>query len=127
MVQKGNEIRFVRGKYIGLLGWINADEVNTRTTVPVIVSLPTNDDGSTMEKVTKVKKESVAPRQPPPPLSYTEAVLQQHPNIDKVMDQLMRQLAKCNISSENRALQNILIDRLAEANRRQNPFGYRAV
>jgi hypothetical protein len=75
--QKGDPIRFVKGKYLGNVGWINTGKKKTKsgTYCYVIVRLENE------EKETRVKRSSYRERQVPPK-TYEEAILQQHPDIE---------------------------------------------
>jgi hypothetical protein len=87
-----NEIRFVCGKYIGKTGWIDNEKEETKKMIYVIVVL---ENGST--KKTRVQKESVR-KLHGSPSNYTEAILQQCPNIKVKMEKLCRELTKCSVA-----------------------------
>jgi len=121
MSQKGPEIRFIAGKYQGKEGWINAEKKETLFMVPVIV-----DMGSHL-KPTFVRKESVSEPHGPPS-SYEEAALQQHPDIEVMMNKLTCQLARCNIGAGNdlEAIAKIFCKNLVKAYSRQEAMGHKA-
>ncbi len=91
MTNKGEKVRFVGGKYVGKKGWLNNDKGDTTYFVYVIVDL-----GNGKTKETRVSKENVASPHTAP-ASYEEAVLQQIPEIEALMDKLARELAKCHV------------------------------
>jgi hypothetical protein len=88
MSARGNEIRFVKGKYTGYYGWVNKDEIETLHSVPVIVQDYKKPEGTTHDKETKVRKTSVRSRQLASPRCFEEAVFQQHPDIEDQMEKL---------------------------------------
>ncbi len=98
--QRGREIRFVKGKYIGYNGWINDHGDHTAQSYTVIVSGYKRDNGATQDKITKVRKESVRDRTLPPPNSKSEAIMQQHPEIEAAVIEMARLFASCSITDE---------------------------
>jgi predicted xylose isomerase-like sugar epimerase len=89
---KGDPIRFKGGKYKGQTGWRNDDKQDTRHRTYVIVTLL---DGTVKE--TWVKRRNVAaPRGHP--TNYFEAVLQQHPDIEGLVEQLCFEIARCYVT-----------------------------
>jgi hypothetical protein len=120
---KGDPIRFKGGKYKGQTGWRNDDKQNTRHRTYVIVTLL---DGT--EKETWVKHRSVAsPRGSP--TNYFEAMLQQHPDIEGLIDQLCFEIARCSLDPQHRNVDPILEsiqNRLNEAMVAQTALGSRA-
>jgi hypothetical protein len=89
MSNRGGEIRFVRGKHIGYTGWISLDGDETAISIAVIVNgYKDKKNGSTSNKTTTVRKESVSSKAQPAPRSRTEASMQQHPEIDQTMEKL---------------------------------------
>jgi hypothetical protein len=95
--RRGEAIRFVAGTYIGYTGWLDESREVTTLSAPVIVHAFKKKDGSTVDKATTVRKTSVGPADIAHPTSYAEAVMQQHPKIDQMMEKLCRQLAKCEM------------------------------
>jgi hypothetical protein len=95
---KGDPIRFVKGSYAGLTGWINKARKKKRNGyINVIVLL---EDGT--EKKTHVRKGSSREPQSSPS-SYEEAILQQHPDIEKKMTELASMFAACNVMDDQKA------------------------
>jgi hypothetical protein len=120
---KGDPIRFKGGKYKGQTGWRNDDKQDTRHRTYVILTLL---DGT--EKETWVKHRSVAaPRGPP--TNYFEAVLQQHPDIEGLVEQLCFEITRCNLGPKNQNAEPIYVSihkRLNEAMAAQAALGSRA-
>jgi hypothetical protein len=84
----GDPIRFVKGKYKGKTGWCNKDKESTRERLYVIVDL-----GDGVIRRTFVKKTSAKPAVQPNPASYSEAVLQECPDVEEKLDKLCLELA----------------------------------
>jgi hypothetical protein len=120
---KGDAIRFKGGKYKGRTGWRNDDKQDTRHRTYVIVTLL---DGT--EKETWVKRRSVAdPRGPP--TNYFEATLQQHPDIDGLVERLCFEIARCSLGPQNQDANPIHVcihNRLNEAMVLQAALGSQA-
>jgi hypothetical protein len=82
MSERGAAIRFVGGKYNGYTGWFNVARAHTKCMYYVIVTMGENG----WEKNTRVPKSSVlAFVDERAPVSFEEAVLQQHSDIDVAM------------------------------------------
>jgi hypothetical protein len=80
---KGEEIRFVAGNYIGETGWLNAAKRHTKLKYYVIVDLDDEEKATLVWKTSvKLSSEEVAPT------SFEEACLRQHPDIDAAFDQI---------------------------------------
>ena len=127
MSNRGEEIRFVRGKYIGYTGWKNLDGDETAVSIAVIVhEYKDKKNGSTSNKTATVRKESVKSKVQPAPKSRAEAIMQQHPEIEQAMEKLARQLAKCELRPRSTAIQNIFATKLQDATARQIAMGNRA-
>jgi hypothetical protein len=114
---KGRAIRFQDGKYFGKTGWMDADKRPTPKMYYVIVDL---GDGTL--KSTKVMKTSVGNRHEPP-TSYAMAAIQQHPDIEKQITKLCRDLAECSIGRDAQGLFRILEKNLSEATETQDQMG----
>jgi hypothetical protein len=127
MSARGNEIRFVKGKYKGYYGWINSDESETLHSVPVIVQDYKKPDGTTHNKETKVRKTSVRPRQLTSPRCFEEAVFQQHPDIEDQMEKLCKALIQCEIDRSSTMIQQIFARKLVKAGDKQSQLGNKAV
>jgi hypothetical protein len=127
MSNRGEEVRFVRGKYIGYTGWINRDGDETAVSIAVIVNgYKDKKTGVTTNKATTVRTESVRVKAQPAPNSRAEAIMQQHPEIEQTMEKLARQLAKCDLSPLSTSILQIFATKLQEESARQIAMGNRA-
>jgi hypothetical protein len=120
MSGRGEEIQFVRGTYLGYMGWINLAGDETAASVPVIVQGFRKKDGSTCNKTAMVRRERVRPR-------ASEAIMQQYPNIEQMMEKLARQLARCEINPRSTAIQQIFAAKLQEATAPQILLDHKAI
>ena len=93
--KKGDKIYFCGGKYFGLRGWINNSKDSTEFYMYVLVDL-----GEGEIKATRVLKENigVGRSKKGSPDTFQEAIFEQHPDIEKVMKLLARELARCDLS-----------------------------
>jgi hypothetical protein len=115
---RGTEIRFVAGKHIGwCTGYPDGEEV--AVSVPVIVSGFKKKDGSTCNKRATVRKMSACPSAILSPQPYSEAIMQQHPNIKQMMVKLCRQLAKCELNAHSNLILEIFSEKLQDVVVRQ--------
>lgn len=121
--RRGEEIRFIAGTYIGYTGWIDNSRDETPASFPVIVHGFKKKDGSMVDKAATVRKSSVRPAAIQPPLSYAEAIMQQHPKIDQMMDKLCRQLAKCEMSTTDNSIHTVFAIKLHLAVAKQVALG----
>lgn len=119
---KGDEIRFVSGKYGGKSGWINTQEPADESVTPVVVNL-----GRKGEKCTYVHTSSIKRIATAPPVSYAEAVIQQCPDIEKNLVTVARQLAKCDLSRDRQGFQAVVNQKLDEALLWQESRGSKAM
>jgi hypothetical protein len=122
-MKKGNSVRFCGGKYIGKTGWLNDEKGVTQQKVYVIV-----DMGDEKTKETIVNRESIAAPYTQPG-TFEEAALQQHPDIESMMDKLVRQLAKCNVGSTDVSVQTIastFFNKMVKARTKQVELGKKA-
>jgi hypothetical protein len=110
MSDKGDPIRFTRGTYQGKTGWCNKDKESKKTRLYVIVDL-----GRGKMKRTWVKKSSVKPAIRSRPTSYSEAVLQQCPDLEEKLEKLCAELAMCKIEKDPIGIEKIISDKLNEA------------
>jgi hypothetical protein len=91
---KGAELRFTKGSYMGKTGWINEDGKLLDCYVHVIIHM---GDGLE-ERLTKVRKTSMKRiADDRPAATREEAILQQHPDIEAIMEKLAAELAKCGL------------------------------
>jgi hypothetical protein len=106
MSTKGGSCRFIRGKYCGLQGWLNADKPKTRCYTHVIINKP---DGSAFKEYhTKVRHESLRTGNVPTPTTFEEAILQQHPDIEQMIDKLAKELARCHLAHTSQPMLAII-------------------
>ena len=115
MSDKGDPIKFTKGKYVGKTGWKNKEKGSTRERLYVIVDL-----GNDVLKRTWVKKSSAKSRTQATPTSFAEAVLQQCPDVEEKLDSLCAELAMCNIGRDPNGLVAIMYATLNEACHTQN-------
>ena len=119
---KGDEIRFIAGKYAGKSGWINTQEPADETITPVIINL-----GRKGGKLTFVYTSSIKLISKAVPTSYSEAVTQQCPDIEKKLVTVTRQLAKCDLSRDPEGFQAVVGQKLDEAHLWQESRGSKAM
>lgn len=111
MSDKGDPILFVKGKYKGKTGWYNQEKGSTRTRHYIIV-----DMGHNVLIRTWVNKASARPAVlVSPPTSYSEAVLQQCPDVEEKLEKLCTELAMCKIDKDPNGILAIINQKLAEA------------
>ena len=118
--QKGSEISFIKGTYVGLTGWINASRAPKNGYGYVIVKKTSDNE----EKCTRVKKSSVR-KIPGAPSSYEEAMLLQHPDIQRQLCQLATMLASCDINDDTEIVRLLKVE-LRTAQSYQAELGHRA-
>ena len=112
--EKGDQIRIIGGKYHGRNGWRWVGKTDTPKFTYVIV--PENNG---IEKGTRVMKENVgAPLEPPK--NYVDAALQQHTEIDRTFTKLCKSLAKCNLTGDEKELQDAFLEKMHAANAMQH-------
>ena len=92
---RGEPIRFIGGTFVGSKGWLNTQRSATKCMLPVII-----DMGEGAVKYTLVSKESVALESTiKPPRCVEEAILQQHLDLEKKLNHLVKQFAQCGLQS----------------------------
>jgi hypothetical protein len=121
--RRGEEIRFIVGTYEGCKGWIDNSGDATTLSVPVIGHKFKRKDGSTVDKAATVRKSSVHSAAIQPAMSHAEAIMQQHPKIDQMMNKLCRQLAKCEMSTSDTLIQMAFGTKLKAAVEKQVALG----
>jgi hypothetical protein len=119
---RGQQIRFTGGKYGGRNGWLRlSKELRGDHQVHVLVAL-----GDKVKK-TYVDVSNVT-ELPGPPATWTDAMLQQHSDVESALENLCRKLSKFRL--DNAAVKQELIgkiaSRLEKAIDRQNTLGNRA-
>lgn len=130
--EKGKAIRFVKGKYEGLNGWIDNSKKTKKKSFfqSVIVELDPDDeddDEDRMEllKATKVKLSSFRDQFSSEASSFEEAILMQHRDIEKAMIELAELFAKCGNVNNNQVFR-LLNDELDIAKKLQQKLGSKA-
>lgn len=119
---KGEEIRFIAGKYGGKSGWINTQEPADESVTPVIVNLGRKGEKATVVYSSSIKRINFAPA-----TSYAEAVIQQCPDIEKTLVTVTRQLAKCDVGRDPKGFQAVVNQKLDEARTWQENRGSKAM
>ena len=127
-LRKGEPIRFIGGKYIGYKGYFNLSGDTTNDYYPVIVLNYKKASGVVVDKVTKVRKDSVkSAGEDSAPKSRAEAILQQHPRIEKQMNDLCRMLAQCELNPNSKSIQKIFASKMKAASEKQLTKGSSAL
>jgi hypothetical protein len=105
-MSKGEEIRFVKGKYAGLSGWIDRSKKKKKNSCfrSVIVGLDNEDDDFEEEKATRVKISSFRKQVSGDPRTFEEAAVMQHKDIEKAMIDLATMFAQCAVQDTNEVL-----------------------
>ena len=126
MSYKGRRIRFITGPYAGYKGWLDTEEGETAETYRVVVDgyKGKRKNEKPKEKRTWVKKTSV--RMEKAINTYEEAALDQHPDIDILMEKLVKELAKFDLDRENTGFVSIFEKKLGEAIVTQDSLGHKA-
>jgi hypothetical protein len=122
MFGKGEEVRFIKGKYVGKNGWLNSGKKPTPCYYYVIVLLEAGKEVST--RVLKTSVSIIANEETP--TNFEGALLQQHPDLETAMDKLCDELAKCGLSAASVEMPNIFMKKLSKAINAQNGLGNKA-
>ena len=108
---KGAAIRFVKGKYAGMNGWVDKegpkDVAGPYRRVIVNKPVPDEEDEdklSFVELRTKVMETSIRNRHPTEPSTYEEAMFMQNPDIEEAMVAFAAMLAQCALFSNHEIL-----------------------
>jgi hypothetical protein len=121
--RRGEEIRFIGGRYIGYTGWRDKSRDETEKSCPVIVQGFRKKTGATVDIATTVRKSSCGPALVASPSSYAEAIMQQHPKIDQLLGKLCTQLAKCDLQSTSTSIHSVFTTKLQDAVAKQIALG----
>ena len=123
--RKGEKIKFIGGKYKGLIGYIDKEKTDTPQCKYVIVKLK---DGN--EKATYVKKKNVKlakSRDAPKPTNYIDAMLESCPDIEADLNRLAMKVASCGHKEEKlvdlKPLYSALGARIKAARKQQKDLG----
>jgi hypothetical protein len=119
---KGQAIRFIAGKYAGKKGWIDLGEEGGDETTPVIVNLRKRG-----EKSTYVNDSSFEAEPTGPPASYAEAVIQQCPDLQKLLVGTCRGFAKADIGRDPVGFFKVIEQTMKEALEWQTSKGSKAL
>lgn len=118
-MEKGDEIRFVKGTYSGLVGWKNKakKKVKGSQMIPVIVLLEKIANGKDKVKATKVKRSSYRKRFSEA-TSKEQAAIQQHPDLELAMINLAAIWAQMG-TTDLKNIVKLFTDELADAQQLQ--------
>ena len=126
MSERGEEVRFVRGTYSGKKGWIDSSREPTAESVPVIVHKVKTRSGKIVDKATTVRKASIKYAKVEV-TSFADAILNQQPKIDHLMEKLCEKLVMCNIDPHDQDIVNLFSMRLVSAVMKQEEKGDNAL
>lgn len=96
---RGRPIRFVKGTYAGRHGWIDSSRRETKSFTQAVIVAADGDDG---ERCTRVQKSSFRPEFQDP-ISFEEAALQQHFDMEQTMIKLAQMFVECGIRDNREA------------------------
>jgi hypothetical protein len=126
MADKGTAIRFVKGKYAGLEGWIDKRKKKKKKSFyrNVVVQLE-DEDGDAEEKETYVKISSYRKQFSGSARTFEEAAVMQHSDIERAMIDLAEMFAQCAVRDNQEALR-LFNDELNLAREFQQKLGNKA-
>ena len=101
---KGGEIRFIRGTYKECTGWL--DTANKSKKKSKMIWVVVNDEDYDEEVHTQVWRTSIRERHKVP-VTWAEAAVQQHPEIEDALLEVARLFATCAIADENSVIELI--------------------
>jgi hypothetical protein len=121
MAEKGEKIRFVKGRYQNLTGWKDKSYKKKRGSNyrGVIVKF---EDGS--QKVTRVKKSSFRPSHEDA-VCFEQAAMQQNPDMEHAMIRFAEMWVECHINSNDKAVEYLHYE-IERARLRQKELGSKA-
>jgi hypothetical protein len=119
---KGKAIRFIAGKHAGKKGWIDIDGKEGDATTAVILN-----QGKKGEKLACVEDLNFENEPTSPPSSYAEAVIQQCPDLQKLLVSTCRGFAKADIGLDPVGFSQILDRTMWEAPNWQTSKGSKAL
>jgi L-lactate utilization protein LutC len=125
--KKGKQILFVAGKYDGKKGWIDLGQDEMRKMVGVIVEGKRPGDEVIVTKVFQSSVKEVGVRKNPE--SYEEALLDQHLDIEALIEKLAKELARCEITGKGGSADEIvsaLKKKITKAHYNQSLLGHDA-
>jgi hypothetical protein len=118
---KGDAIRFVKGKYAGLEGWIDKGKKKQKKSFFQNVIVRLEDE----EKATYVKISSYRRQFSGAARTYEEAAMMQHSDIERAMIDLAEMFAQCAVRNNTEALR-LFNDELNSAREFQQKLGNKA-
>ena len=121
MGDKGEEIRFIAGKYVNHKGWVDLSKQPGETTVPVIVRTK-HGEKQTYVYAFNVRKESDYKSR-----TYAEAVVKQCPDLDSKLVAVCRGFAKANIGRDIEGFGHLVFHRAEDAVKWQEGKGTKAM
>jgi hypothetical protein len=119
---KGQVIQFIAGKYAGKKGWIDLSGKEREETTPVIVNL-----GKKGEKSTYVNDSSYEAEPLASPSSYTEALIQHCPDLQKLLVSALHGFAKTDIGQDPDGFFKVIEQMTADAIKWQSLKGSKAL
>ena len=121
-MRKGIPIRFIAGKYARKKGWLDADGVQSESTVAVIVQTKKGLK-KTYVFPNSIRNEDDCAN----PTSYAEAVIEQCPDIEKALVQLCRAMVKCDMQRDAEGFKRVIAQKMDEAVKWQESKGSEAM
>ena len=93
--KKGDRIKFTAGIYQGKKGWIDTNQDEMPKMIGVIV-----EDSEVEEEctVTRVQKTSIKKAMGGRVTCFEDAVLDQNPDIEQMLEKLAQELVKCHVT-----------------------------
>eukprot|EP00527_Entomoneis_sp_CCMP2396_P006236 CAMPEP_0198150328 /NCGR_PEP_ID=MMETSP1443-20131203/50408_1 /TAXON_ID=186043 /ORGANISM="Entomoneis sp., Strain CCMP2396" /LENGTH=136 /DNA_ID=CAMNT_0043815607 /DNA_START=82 /DNA_END=488 /DNA_ORIENTATION=- len=128
--KKGSRVKIIGGSHNACSGWIDKSRFPSNDYTPVIVVKKKGNREQELQ--TKVKHENYARNTKiKPAVNYGQAVLQQHADINELLNTLVRKMAQCELSGatdkSNKNFSSIFINRLCKARQRQEVKGSKAL
>jgi hypothetical protein len=129
-MKKGEPVRFVKGKYEGLTGWIDKGKKSKKKGFyqNVIVALDADENGMDESKLkaTYVKISSLRKPFPSEPRTFEEAAVMQHQDLEKAMIDLADMFAKLGGSVNHNEVMRLFAAELNTAQELQCKLGSKA-
>ena len=125
--KKGSPIQIVRGGHSGCSRWIDKSRYTSNCFTPVIVKKGNQEQ----EIQTKVKHENyILNTELKVPTTYEEATIQQHADINELLNKLVRKMAECELAgatdTSQKIISSIFLSRLRKARQRLDVKGSKA-
>ena len=120
--RKGGQVKVIRGSREGKKGWYDVSKRSRPAQSDHLILL--NRDGTEdICTLCKLSIEAILLHNPPPPASFQEAMLQQHPNIERMMNKLATALAKFEGLENTQELGQLFLVKVREAQIKQAELG----